>query len=80
MNTLKVPQSYTGVSKTLRLPSDVIEDIEALSNIKKTSLNQITILLVKYSLQNLDEEDKKAIENYKRKEVNFKWKTKMELA
>ena len=66
MDTLKIPRSHVGVSKTLRLPADVVEDIEALSDIKNTSLNQITILLVKFALENLDEADKKAIEEYKK--------------
>ena len=66
METLKIPQSHVGVSKTLRLPADVIEDIEALSEIKNTSLNQVTILLVKYALANLDSDDKKAVDNYKK--------------
>ena len=67
MDSLKIPQSHVGVSKTLRLPEDVVSDIEALSDIKNTSLNQITILLVKYALANLDVNDKKAIEDYKKK-------------
>jgi len=67
MDSLKIPQSHVGVSKTLRLPEDVVSDIEALSDIKNTSLNQITILLVKYALANLDASDKKAIEDYKKK-------------
>ena len=66
MESLKIPQSHIGVSKTLRIPSDIIEDIEALSEIKNKSLNQVTILLFKYALENLDVEDKKAIENYKK--------------
>ena len=66
MESLKIPQSHTGVSKTLRIPSDIIEDIEALAEIKNKSLNQVTILLVKYALDNLDIEDKRAIENYKK--------------
>ena len=65
METLKIPQSHAGVSKTLRLPADLVSDIEALSEIKNTSLNQITILLVKFALDNLDKDDKKAIEDYK---------------
>ena len=67
MDSLKIPQSHVGVSKTLRLPEDVVSDIEALSDIKNTSLNQITILLVKFALANLDASDKKAIEDYKKK-------------
>jgi len=67
MESLKIPQSHVGVSKTLRLPADVVSKIEALSEIKNTSLNQITILLVKFALENLDESDKKAIEEYNKK-------------
>ena len=67
MDSLKIPQSHVGVSKTLRLPEDVVSDIEALSDIKNTSLNQITILLVRFALENLDASDKKAIEDYKKK-------------
>lgn len=67
MDSLKIPQSHVGISKTLRLPADVVSDIEALSDIKNTSLNQITILLVKFALDNLDASDKKAIEDYKKK-------------
>ena len=77
MESLKIPQSHVGVSKTLRIPADIIEDIETLSEIKNKSLNQVTILLVKYALDNLDKlddnevkeednEDKKAIEEYKK--------------
>ncbi|MCI8309923.1 MAG: hypothetical protein HFJ45_07115 [Clostridia bacterium] len=65
MDGLKIPQSHAGISKTLRLPADIVEDIQALSEIKNTSLNQITILLVKFALDNLDEEDKNAIIKHK---------------
>lgn len=52
-------------SKTLKLPMNIIKDIEVLSEYKKISLNQVTILLLEYALQNLDVEDKEIIENYK---------------
>lgn len=68
MESLKIPQSHVGVSKTLRLPADVVADIEALADIKNTSLNQVTILLVKFALENLDADDKKAIEAYKKQQ------------
>ena len=66
MEGLKIPQSHAGISKTLRLPADIVEDIEALSEIKNTSLNQITILLLKFALQNLDDEERKALETFKK--------------
>ena len=67
MESLKIPQSHVGVSKTLRLPANIVSDIEALSEIKNTSLNQITILLIKFALENLDEGDKEAIEEFNKK-------------
>ena len=67
MDGLRIPQSHAGISKTLRLPADVVDEIQALSEIKNTSLNQITILLVRYALENLDAEDRKALDNYKKK-------------
>ena len=59
MKTLKIPESHIGVSKTFRIPFDIITDIEALSDIKNTSLNQITILLLKFALESLDDTEKK---------------------
>ena len=66
MNTLKIPQNHTGVSKTLRLPENIVEDIEALAKIKNTSLNQVSILLMDFALNNLDQEDKELLEKYKK--------------
>ena len=65
MKTLKIPKNHTGISKTLRLPENIVEDIEALANIKNTSLNQISILLMEFALDNLDDEDKEALNKYK---------------
>lgn len=65
MKTLKIPKNHTGISKTLRLPENIVEDIEALANIKNTSLNQISILLMEFALDNLDDEDKDALKKYK---------------
>ncbi len=67
MDKLKIPESHVGISKTLRLPANIVENLQALSEIKNTSLNQITILLLKFALENLDESEKKALEDYKNK-------------
>ena len=48
MENVKISQSHIKSSQTLRLPSNIIEDIEALSNIKNTSLNQVMILSLEY--------------------------------
>ena len=61
MNKLKIPENHSGVSKTLRLPENIVEDIQNLANIKNLSFNKIVISLLEFSLNNLDEEDKEEI-------------------
>lgn len=58
MNKLKIPENHSGISKTLRLPEDIVEDIQSLANIKNLSFNRIVISLLEFGLENLDEEDK----------------------
>lgn len=62
MNKLKIPENHSGVSKTLRLPENIVDDIQNLANIKNLSFNKIVISLLEFSLNNLDEEDKEEIE------------------
>ena len=37
MNKLKIPENHSGVSKTLRLPENIVDDIQILANIKNLS-------------------------------------------
>lgn len=62
MNKLKIPENHSGISKTLRLPDNVIEDVQKLADNKNLSFNKTVIALLKYSLENLDESDKKILE------------------
>lgn len=62
MNKLKIPENHSGVSKTLRLPENIVEDIQNLANIKNLSFNKIVITLLEFSLNNLDESDRKKID------------------
>lgn len=62
MNKLKIPENHSGVSKTLRLPENIVEDIQNLANIKNLSFNKIVISLLEFSLSNLDENDIKKID------------------
>ena len=61
MNKLKIPENHSGVSKTLRLPENIVDDIQSLANIKKLSFNKIVISLPEFGLDNLDEEDKEKL-------------------
>ena len=62
MNKLKIPENHSGVSKTLRLPENIVDDIQNLANLKNLSFNKVVITLLEFSLNNLDEEDKKELE------------------
>ena len=61
MNKLKIPENHSGVSKTLRLPENIVEDIQNLANFKNLSFNKVVISLLEFSLNNLDEEDKEEL-------------------
>ena len=62
MNKLKIPENHSGVSKTLRLPENIVDDIQNLANLKNLSFNKVVITLLEFSLNNLDEQDKKELE------------------
>lgn len=62
MNKLKIPENHSGVSKTLRLPENIVEEIQNLANLKNLSFNKVVISLLEFSLNNLDEKDKKELE------------------
>ena len=44
MEKLKIPENYSGVSKTLRLPENIVENIQNLANIKNLSFNRVVII------------------------------------
>ena len=66
MNKLKIPENHSGISKTLRLPENIVEDIQNLANIKNLSFNKIVISLLEFSLNNLDEKDRKKLDELKK--------------
>ena len=63
MNRLKIPENHSGVSKTLRIPENIVNDVQNLANLKNLSFNRIVISLLEYALDNLDENDKKQLEH-----------------
>ena len=62
MNKLKIPENHSGVSKTLRLPENIVDNIQNLANLKNLSFNRVVISLLEFSLDNLDEKDKQELE------------------
>lgn len=63
MNKLKIPENHSGVSKTLRLPENIVEDVQNLADLKNLSFNRTIISLLEFSLENLDDSDKSALKN-----------------
>ncbi|MDO5557265.1 MAG: hypothetical protein Q4G05_03370 [Clostridia bacterium] len=62
MNKLKIPQNHSGISKTLRLPENLVNEVQGLADLKNISFNRTIITLVKFALENLDPADKSKIE------------------
>lgn len=63
MSKLKIPKNHSGISKTLRLPENIVEDVQSLADLKNLSFNKTIISLLEFSLDNLDDTDKSALKN-----------------
>ena len=63
MNKLKIPENHSGISKTLRLPENIVEKVQTLANLKNLSFNRTIISLIEFSLENLDDTDKEILNN-----------------
>lgn len=63
MNKLKIPENHSGISKTLRLPENIVEDVQNLADLKNLSFNKTIISLLEFSLENLDDDDKEFLNN-----------------
>ena len=61
MNKLKTPKNHSGISITLRLPENIVDDVQKLANLKNLSFNRTVITLLKFSLDNLDESEKASL-------------------
>ena len=57
MNKLKIPKNHSGISITLRLPENIVDDVQNLANLKNLSFNRTVINLLQFSLANLEDED-----------------------
>lgn len=67
LQKLKIPKNHSGITKTLRLPENLINDVQILADLKNISFNKTVIELLDFSLKNLDDDDKKLIEKKREK-------------
>lgn len=61
MDKLKIPEGHTGVSKTLRLPENLVDTVQSLADLKNISFNRTIVSLVEFALDNLDDVDKQKL-------------------
>ena len=54
----KIQKGYDSVSKSFRLPAELVEQLEQLAYKNNLSLNQLVIQCLKFALDNLDKEEK----------------------
>ena len=57
MNKLKIPKNHSGISKTLRLPEDIVDEIQKISDKKNLSFNKVVIEFLKFGLENFEDDN-----------------------
>lgn len=57
MNSLKIPENHSGISKTLRLPEDIVDEIQKISDKKNLSFNKVVIEFLKFGLENFEDDN-----------------------
>lgn len=62
----KIQKGYNTVSKTFRLPIELVDDLNELSFKYNLSLNQLVVQCLNYALENLDENN---VEKAKHKDI-----------
>ena len=55
---LKIPKGYDSVSKTFRLPAELVEEMEKLAHDNKISLNKLVVQCLLYAMENIEKPDK----------------------
>ena len=54
---LKISKGYDSVSKTFRLPIELVEKMDALAYKNKISLNKLVVQCLIYAMEHIEKED-----------------------
>lgn len=57
MKKLRIPENHSGISKTLRLPEDIVDEIQKKSDKKNLSFNKVVIEFLKFGLENFEDDN-----------------------
>ena len=52
---LKIPKGYNSVTKSFRLPEELVEEMEKLAFKNKISLNKLVTQCLIYAMENIEE-------------------------
>ncbi len=59
MKKLKIPENHSGITKTLRLPEDIVYNIQEIADKKNLSFNKVIIEFLKFGLENFEDDEEK---------------------
>ena len=59
MKKLKIPENHSGITKTLRLPEDIVDNIQDIADKKNLSFNKVIIEFLKFGLENFEDDEEK---------------------
>ena len=51
---LKIPKGYDSISKTFRLPIELVDEMEKLASENKISLNKLVVQCLIYAMDNTE--------------------------
>ena len=71
MKKLKIPKNNSGITKTIRIPENIEEEIQELANMKDLSFNRVVVALLEFGLDNLDDSDAKRLRNREPEKMNL---------
>lgn len=57
MKKLRIPENHSGISKTLRLTEDIVDEIQKISDKKNLSFNKVVIEFLKFGLENFEDDN-----------------------
>lgn len=57
MKKLRIPENHSGISKTLRLPEDIVDEIQKISDKKNLLFNKVVIEFLKFGLENFEDDN-----------------------
>ena len=57
MKKLRIPENHSGISKTLRLPEDIVDEIQKISDKKNLSFNKVVIEFLKFGSENFEDDN-----------------------